>query len=365
MNHIPKTIDDRQLGDQIRQMKSGQKSRALVDYQIATNKQIFQNTSMILFSLLMALCLMLPNAVSAETLVVIPKGVMFPFWQSVCLGATDAARKHGTTLVWRGPRVENKIDAQRYIIDLYTDREVEAIVVAPSHAKRLNQSIERAVSKGIKVVVIDSPVTTSSMDSYIATENYEAGKLGAKLLLKSLRPGGKVLLMGNVPGNASTDRREKGFIDHMRDVASESLVMPVTFNEGTYTSAIRAAESALSANPEISGIFAVNEVSSVAILDWLIQNQSDHIPFIAFDYSANLEKGIISGRIDALIAQSPYQMGYLGVEMALKAVRGEQVVSKVESPVFVLTKDNIKTAEIVKQIRLDSSDVSRCPSCFK
>lgn len=324
-----------------------------------------RNLTMQLLYSLVAVLFILPGVVSAETIVTIPKGAMFPYWQSICLGASDAANAHGVNHIWRGPRIENKSEAQQYIFDLYVDKRVDAIVVAPSHEQKLNASIERAGSKGVYVVVIDSPVTTKAMASYIATENYEAGTLGAKLLLDTMHSDGIVLMMGNVPGNASTDRREQGFMDHFREVAPEVSIETVHFDEGTYTSAIRAAGPALSSGKKIRGIFAVNEVSSIAVLDWLEQNDSEHIPFIAFDYSAKLEEGLASGRIDAIIAQSPYQMGYQGMVTALKASRGETVADRISSPVFVLTKDNIKTAEIMKQVRITHEDAIRHPGCFK
>lgn len=306
-----------------------------------------------------------PQAAAAQTVLVIPKGVMFSFWQSVCVGASDAAQENGVEMIWRGPRVENKVEAQQYILDMYVDRSVDAVVVAPSHASRLNGAIERAVAKGTEVVVIDSPVTTTAMSSYISTENYEAGRLGAELLLKDVQPKAKVLLMGNVPGNASTDRREQGFVDYMKENAPHVSIITTHFNEGTYTSAMYAAEHILSSTRDLDGVFAVNEVSSVAVLDWFTIHPESRVPFIAFDHSSKLEEGLVAGAIDSIIAQSPYLMGYLGVEAATQAIQGKKLEKRVVSPTFVISRKSLGNDDLMKKVRISPEHEQRYPGCFK
>lgn len=332
---------------------------------LSAPKFTVNGSKMLLLACLWATIILCAQSAAAQTILVVPKGVIFPFWQSVCIGATDAAQDNGVEIIWRGPRIENKIQAQQYILDMYVDRNIDAVVIAPSHATKLNKNIERAVGNGTTVVVIDSPVTTTAMSSYIATENYEAGKLGARLLLASLPPNAKMLLMGNVPGNASTDRREQGFIDYVNDNAPQATIVTAHFKEGTYTSALHAAKEALSTNQDLDGIFAVNEVSSVAVLHWLTGNPKHRIPFIAFDYSAKLEEGLVSGAIDSIIAQSPYLMGYLGIETAARTMAGKSVNKRIVSPTFVIGKENLGDEKLMKKVRLLPADRVFYKMCFK
>ncbi|GAA3324746.1 hypothetical protein GCM10020331_053830 [Ectobacillus funiculus] len=39
-------------------------------------------------------------------------------------------------------------------------------------------------------------------------------------------------------------------------------------------------------------------------------------------------KAVEEGKLSATVAQNPYDIGYIGVEQALKAIKGETVVQK-------------------------------------
>ena len=70
------------------------------------------------------------------------------------------------------------------------------------------------------------------------------------------------------------------------------------------------------------------------------------IKFVAFDASDALVQALEQGIIDALIVQQPFQMGYLGVEFAVKAIRGEEIPKFVETPIVVVTRENLNDPEI-------------------
>ena len=60
-----------------------------------------------------------------------------------------------------------------------------------------------------------------------------------------------------------------------------------------------------------------------------------------------MEKGII----DAAALQNPYTMGYEGVVSIMKLLNGETVEKQVDTGVFILTPENMKTEEAVKAIQ--------------
>jgi len=280
------------------------------------------------------------------------------------MGATDAAREEGVELIYRGPRVENRIEAQQHILSLYMEQGIDGVVVAPSHLSRLDADIRRASERGAKVVVIDSPASTTAMDSFIATDNYAAGALGARLLMERLPKGPRILLVGHVQGNASTDMREKGFCDYAKANDPDAEVTVAHLEDGTFTCAISAVNQELHQGRRFDGVFAVSEMSSIGTLHALRFKPKYRIPFIAFDYTEELARGLETGCIDAIIVQSPYSMGYLGVKTAARAIRGEPIDKKIVSPVVVLTRDNVKT-EDPRLFRCTEEDKNGYPACFK
>lgn len=323
-------------------------------------------TKLILTIFLILFCISSPaKADPPKVIVAIPKSTLLHFWKIVCTGVYAATKDNNVKIIWRGPRVENKIDAQIHLMNFYINRKVDAIIIAPTHHSKLNESIEKAVQAGIKVVVIDSIATTESKHSFVGTNNYKAGKLGAKLLLERTTEKGPLLLMGNVPQSSSILAREQGFIDEVNSLQPGRTIVRIDLTEGTRREAQFAAEDILRCSNGLAGIFSVNEVSSEGILYALKKHKSINIPFIGFDYSKQLIAGIKEGKIDALITQKPYAIGYFGAKTALSLLNGEKVDKEMESPVKVITKDNIQFADTLRCLKkITPKGKSECPMCF-
>ena len=69
------------------------------------------------------------------------------------------------------------------------------------------------------------------------------------------------------------------------------------------------------------------------------------VKVIGFD---NDKKGIQymeEGIIDALVVQKPFNMGYLGIEAAVRVAQGKKVERVIDSGMEVITVDNIYTGE--------------------
>ncbi|USK34709.1 hypothetical protein LIT25_04960 [Bacillus sp. F19] len=59
----------------------------------------------------------------------------------------------------------------------------------------------------------------------------------------------------------------------------------------------------------------------------------------------------LEGKLAGTIAQSPYNMGYQGVENALKAIKGEKVKERIDSGIDIITTENAEEKlEFLKSI---------------
>src|SRR5581483_8937897 len=90
---------------------------------------------------------------------VIPKGLTHEFWQSIHRGADRAAadlKEQGilVEVLWDGPRKESDAQEQIDLVDQKTRMGIQGLVLAPQHSKQMVAPVERAVAKGIKVVII-------------------------------------------------------------------------------------------------------------------------------------------------------------------------------------------------------------------
>ena len=53
-----------------------------------------------------------------------------------------------------------------------------------------------------------------------------------------------------------------------------------------------------------------------------------------------------NGKLQAVVAQNPLKMGYLGVKTAVAAIKGEKVDPNIDTGEILITKENIDTAEV-------------------
>src|SRR5438132_11869163 len=127
---------------------------------------------------------------------VIPKGLTHEFWQSIHRGAERGARDLSelhipTQVIWDGPLKENDSLVQIRIVDRRISTRVDGIVLAPQHSKTMVAPVERALDEHIPVAIIDSGLERQDIIvKYVATNNYNGGRLAAQHLLKVLKEGG-------------------------------------------------------------------------------------------------------------------------------------------------------------------------------
>src|SRR5437867_3619132 len=133
------------------------------------------------------------SAPAAEnyTIAVIPKGTTHEFWKSINAGAIKAERELNrggakVEVIWKGPLREDDRDQQIQVIENFISRRVSGIVVAPLDSKALVRPVSTATRAKVPVVVIDSGLKSDNYVSYIATDNFKGGQLGAEHLGKLL-----------------------------------------------------------------------------------------------------------------------------------------------------------------------------------
>ena len=95
--------------------------------------------------------------------------------------------------------------------------EVDAIALATVDAGGVAPAIEAAQKAGIPVFTFDSPASTSKdIICHAGTDNVEGGRLGAKEVLRLLKPGQTCAMIGN-PASSSVLDRQKGFEEVIKD----------------------------------------------------------------------------------------------------------------------------------------------------
>lgn len=298
------------------------------------------------------------GAASKIKIAVIPKGTTHEFWKAVHAGAVKASRELSVEIVWKGPLKEDDLKSQIEMVQSFTAQHVSGIVLAPLSDKGLMAPVKAAVDAKIPVVIFDSDLQGDAHSSFVATDNYAAGKLAAEHMIKILGEKKTVVLLRYQEGSASTANREKGFLDTIKSASGIVVLSDNQYGGATTESAFATSESLLSAQKaasgEVGGIFTPNESTTFGMLLALRKaNLAGKIKFIGFDASEKLVQGIKESHIDALVLQDPFNIGYLAVKTMARKLKGEAVEARIDTGSKLITRENIGTPEMSQLIAPD------------
>ncbi len=289
---------------------------------------------------------------------VVPKAVAHEFWTAVHAGAMEAGEEAGVRIEWQGPSSETEFSRQIEIVEAMINSRVDGLVLAPTEATSLVSVVERASREGIPTVIFDSGINTDNYISMVASNNYEAGVQAAHTLADLLRRSGKIAMVKNVPGSASTMEREAGFEETLAQRYPRIEVVDYKYCQSDRALALAASENMLTAHPELDGMFASAEPATVGAATALRnRNLAEQVVLVGFDWTDTLKDDFRDGVIRALVVQDPYEIGRRAVQSVLTALRGEVPPKRIDTKTHVVTLENIATPEISTVLRVNPEDV--------
>ncbi len=275
----------------------------------------------------------------------VPKGANHVFWQTVHAGGVKAAREFGLEIEWNAPTLEIDSSRQIEIVESMINRRLDGFALAPVDKRALVGVVERAAGLGIPVAIFDSGIDTERRISYVATNNVEGGRMAARRLGQVLGGRGKVGIVGFMPGSASTMEREDGFQDEIRKFPGIRVVA-LQFGMADRAKAMAAAENMLTAHPDLAGLFADNESSSIGAVQALKSRGNRKTRLVAFDASDQLIADLREGWIDSLVVQNPFRMGYEAVRAVGLKLNGQPPPALVDSGATLVLREELETPEI-------------------
>lgn len=289
-------------------------------------------------------------APGGPSIAVIPKGTTHVFWRSLEAGAQQAGSELGVNIIWKGPLKENDRALQIALVEQFATEGVAGIVLAPLDDKALLRPVRSATARGVPVVIIDSDLdgqVGEDFVSFVATDNYEGGRLAAGEMVRLLGGRGKVILLRYMVGSASTTRRELGFSETLADYPDIEVISDNQYAGATSGETIQKSEEMLDILRQADGIFCPNESSTYGLLVTLRKhNLAGKINFVGFDSSAELVRGVEQDQIHALVVQNPRNMGYLGVRTMVQHLSGEEVPERIDTGVRLVTRADLDDPEV-------------------
>jgi ribose transport system substrate-binding protein len=264
-----------------------------------------------------------------------------PFWAAVEKGAKDAAAALNVDLTVLAPPAETDVATQIAQIEDQITKKVQAIVVAPTDMAGLNPTFDKAKAAKIPVLFVDTNAPWPDKLTYIGTDNRNGGKLAGEFICKALSNKGQVALITGVLSQQTHIDRSGGAEDALK--ACGITVVAKQPADSLRDKGQTVMENILTANPDLNGVFATNDLMALGALEAVKAAKKTGIVIVGFDANPDAIASILAGGMTASVAQSPTNMGKFGVESALKAIKGETIAKVIDTGTVVVDKNNAAT----------------------
>lgn len=274
----------------------------------------------------------------------ITKSNASPYWLAVKAGADAAAAKLGDTVTFEAPASGTDLSTQISMFNNSVTTHVDGIILAAQQPQPLSGPVGTAVKAGIPVVTVDSGVTPTTSDSFIATSNVNAAaavcEYGAKLA------GGKGAY-GIIDFNeiSSTGRaRPAGCKQGMAKYPGFTFVGMQISNNDIATGKAQT-EAMLTSHPNINLMFGANDRAALGVAEGVAAlNKTKQVTVVGFDADLGEVPLIANGTIKGSLLQSPYTMGYQAVQELVAIKAGKSVPKRVDTKTYIVTPQNVSTA---------------------
>ena len=289
-----------------------------------------------------------------KQLVIVVKGLDNPFFEAIHQGCEKWNRENASSpyhCFYTGPASTSDEAGEAQIVqDILFKPDTVAIAISPSNAPLIANALKAAKPK-IPVMTLDADLKKEDAGlrkTYLGTDNYMMGFRLGEYLKKAKPNGGTVCL---IEGNAAADnilRRATGTrdalagqkgLDRLKGEGgwTETAGCPVFTNDDG-PRGVQAMSDILAANPKLDAfvieggwpLFGAPQPYRQLTDQYKARIASKNLVIVAADTIGEEVAIAKEGRVEALVGQRPFEMGYKAPSVMISLIKGE----KVDDPVF-------------------------------
>ncbi len=278
-----------------------------------------------------------PSNLEDYNIYYISKDKITNFWFIINQGINDMASLVGANFIWDAPE-ERSEDKQIEIIINAANNGANAMLIAALDPVKVSSAIEYAKSLGVKIIYLDTPAAEEGIIT-LATDDYSAGvTAGENMIIELAAAGYRQGTVGIISDSRmSTNTRER--VNGFRSVLAANRnykLLNTQFGPNT-ASVLIIANSYIANNPDLVGIFATNEGTTIGV-GYAISQSNIPIVGIGFDFPPETQVMLENGSLKAVMVQNPYTMGYLGMAQTIAALKGYET-----GPHYINTGVSVRT----------------------
>jgi len=250
---------------------------------------------------------------SNEYFVFVAANLQVPYWQAAGAGFAKAGAQFKVRAEFVGPSTYDP-KAERDALDQAVQQKATGILLGVTDPVLLKDSIDKAIAAGIPVITVDSDAPSSKRLFFIGTNNYQVGMTGGLRLAQELKGKGNVVVF-TMPDQHNMQDRLHGYRDALERTPGIKIVRVVDIQGDPRIAFDTTTQIIGKEKDQVDGFICLEAQSGKEVAGVLNSYHVTGKVVIAMDTDAETLLFIQSGVIAATIAQKPYTMAFVGMQM--------------------------------------------------
>lgn len=263
----------------------------------------------------------------------------YPFWDTLKKGAETRAKEKDLIFINLTPTTLTP-HSQVKVIENSIAQKVDGIILGAIKVDVFSQVLTRAQKANIPVIVVDTPVKHPAVRCIITTNNYEAAQLAGKFIIQKTKGKGTLFILGGSKGHPNGDARRDGVISIVK---KRGMKVKFVYTNWNPEIAYMLVKKELESNKRIRAIFSCADPMILAAKK-VVKSKGllGKILLVGFDADKVVLESILSGEIDADVAQNPWSIGRRAIDEMVNSIKKKEVPLQVLIPGKLVTKENVR-----------------------
>lgn len=327
---------------------------------------------------------------------IIGKASTGEYWSEVKKGvekATDDINenlgytgKDKVKITFNAPADADDVDQQVNLLDEELAREPAALAISIADEQSCKVQFDMAADNEIPIVAYDCGSDYQGLMATVSTDNTKSAKEAADKLAEAMSSKGKVLILAHDSKSMAAKERVAGFkaelkkkypkmsvanVYYMDNIEKLQKNVAAEINTGTYARStdgdarLRTGDEKinptditeddiidyyLQIHPDVCGCFATNATAVKTIVSGMDRTKKDNVMVVGYDADKEEIDMLKKGKVDGLVVQNPYAMGYASVIAAARSALSMGNESVVDTGYTWITKSNLNDNEVKKML---------------
>jgi inositol transport system substrate-binding protein len=239
--------------------------------------------------------------------------------------------------------VDAQSDVQKQFsqVENFVAQKVDAIILNPCELEASTPAVDYVKKAGIPLVLVNQ-VTKTPGDSYIGSNDFEAGRMAMEAIAQKLNGQGGVLMLHGIMGTSAQLQREAGAREVFAKYPGLKLVDHQTASWDR-AKAMALTENWIQAHKgKFSAVFAHNdEMAMGALLALERAGLKKDVYVIGIDAIAQALSAVKEGRLDATVFQDAVGQGKGSVDAAIQLAKKQPCAKETMIPFQLVTRENV------------------------